>query len=72
MHGGLLPEENKMKVTLGRADDKWFVQNAMGCLKRHIKVNNYRLLDLFKEFDKDGNMQISRDEFYKGIEVLFW
>ncbi|XP_041351083.1 leucine-rich repeat-containing protein 74A-like [Gigantopelta aegis] len=69
VHGGLLPEENKLKMKIGGGVDKWFVQDAMGCLKQHIKANNYRLLDLFKDFDKDGNMQISRDEFFKGIQV---
>jgi hypothetical protein len=38
-------------------------------LKEWVEGAGYRLIDLFKRFDKDGSMSISRDEFVKGIRV---
>lgn len=38
-------------------------------LKKYIRASGYRLMDLFRDFDKDGSNTISRDEFERGIKV---
>lgn len=35
------------------------------------KEAGYRMIDLFKDFDKDGNSYIEKDEFVMGIKVIF-
>ena len=38
-------------------------------LKKYIRSSGYRLMDLFRDFDKDGSNAISRDEFERGLRV---
>jgi len=45
-----------------------FRRDPMSKLLEYTKEAGYRLLDLFKEFDMDGNRMISRDEFILGIK----
>jgi len=38
-------------------------------LKQHITQQGLRLIDFFKQLDKDGSGSISRDEFVFGLKV---
>lgn len=47
----------------------WWVRDPMTKLRNYMKENGYRLIDLFRDFDKDSNNTISREEFIIGVEV---
>merc|ERR1712110_469160 len=67
LHAGIKYETSV--ADLRRAEpDEWWVRDPMTKLRRYIKDSGYRLIDLFKDFDKDGNQLISRSEFYTGIK----
>ena len=38
-------------------------------LVQHIEKNNLRIWDLFKAYDKDNSLTVTRDEFKNGIMV---
>ena len=44
-------------------------RNPLTILKEYIAQQNFRLVDLFKQLDKDGGGSISRDEFIDGLKV---
>ena len=46
-----------------------FRRNPYRKIANYAKAAGYRLLDLFKDFDKDGSMTITKDEFENGIKV---
>ncbi|PVD26454.1 hypothetical protein C0Q70_14131 [Pomacea canaliculata] len=46
----------------------WWVRDPMTKLRNYMKENGYRLIDLFRDFDKDSNNTISREEFIIGVE----
>lgn len=46
-----------------------FRRNPYEKLKKYIRSSGYRLMDLFKDFDKDGSNSISRDEFERGLRM---
>jgi Ca2+-binding EF-hand superfamily protein len=46
-----------------------FRRNPYEKLKKYVKSAGYRLIDLFKDFDKDGSETITTEEFTKGLEV---
>ena len=46
-----------------------FRRNPYEKLKKYVKSSGYRLIDLFKDFDKDGSDTITKEEFIKGLEV---
>ena len=58
-----VPETHKLEP------DDWWVRDPMTKLRKYIKESGYRLIDLFRDFDKDGNNTISRDEFIIGVQV---
>ncbi|XP_050406291.1 leucine-rich repeat-containing protein 74A [Patella vulgata] len=71
-HGGLVCDDTYNIPTSWRLDDvvdSWMSKNPMSILKKYIVESGYRLIDLFKDFDKDGNMFITRDEFTKGLQA---
>ena len=43
--------------------------HPMAKLIAYITSHKVQLTDFFQRFDKDGNMNISRDEFKQGLEV---
>lgn len=46
-----------------------FRRDPMTKLKQYVQDAGLRMLDLFKQFDKDQSMTVSREEFIKGITV---
>ncbi|KAL5008063.1 hypothetical protein ScPMuIL_013644 [Solemya velum] len=46
-----------------------FKRDPMSKLKQYVAEAGYRLIDLFKDMDKDGSMSVSKDEFVKGIKT---
>lgn len=46
-------------------------RNPLSILKEYIDVKGLRLIDLFKQFDKDGSGSVSRVEFIQGLKVCY-
>ncbi|KAL5008535.1 hypothetical protein ScPMuIL_014116 [Solemya velum] len=46
-----------------------FKRDPMTKLKKYVSEAGYRIIDLFKDMDKDGNMSITRDEFLRKIKT---
>ncbi|XP_071162438.1 leucine-rich repeat-containing protein 74A-like [Mytilus edulis] len=66
-HGGIAGElYNIQSITFDPLHD--FRKNPVGMLRDIAKEAGYRMIDLFKDFDKDGNSYISKDEFVMGIK----
>ena len=39
-------------------------------LKKYVEDKNYRLIDLFNQFDKDNSLSVTRDEFRMGLKSI--
>ncbi|XP_074653207.1 uncharacterized protein LOC141907456 [Tubulanus polymorphus] len=48
--------------------DAWF-GNPLRLLIEYMRENNFRVMDLFKEFDRDGSWTVTLDEFRKGVKL---
>ena len=46
-----------------------FENDPMTKLKRYAEKNKLRLVDLFRQFDKDQSWSVDRDEFIAGVRV---
>ena len=46
-----------------------FENDPMTKLKRYAEKNKLRLVDLFRQFDRDGSWSVDRDEFITGVRV---
>ena len=47
-----------------------FQRDPYGKLRKYCKEAGYRLIDLFKDLDKDGSMSVSKEELTYGLKVL--
>lgn len=47
-----------------------FQRDPYGKLKNYCRKAGYRLIDLFKDLDKDGSMTISETELIYGLKVF--
>ena len=52
-----------------KEDDAFTNKNPLDILKEYIAAKNLRLVDMFKQFDKDGGGSLSREEFVEGLKV---
>lgn len=43
--------------------------SPVAVVQDYLRKNNLRVWDLFRAYDKDKNLSVSREEFKKGIEV---
>jgi Ca2+-binding EF-hand superfamily protein len=57
----LYPEVNEVKQSERK--------DPFAILKDYITSKGYRLIDFFKQFDKDGSGAIDRKEFIAGVKV---
>lgn len=39
-------------------------------LKKYVEDKNYRLIDLFNQFDKDNSLSVTREEFRTGLKSI--
>ena len=39
-------------------------------LKKYVEDKNYRLIDLFNQFDKDNSLSVTREEFRTGLRSI--
>ena len=69
IHGGVLYQENKAKYVIEYDYQAALERDPMTKLKRYAERAGLRLIDMFKLFDRDNNMLISKEEFVNGIKV---
>ncbi|XP_069117920.1 leucine-rich repeat-containing protein 74B-like [Argopecten irradians] len=67
IHGGIVGEKYDMDY-LTHDPLAEFRRDPINRLFEYAKDTGYRLIDLFKDFDKDKNNSISRDEFILGLK----
>ena len=59
-----------MPVNTNKVEDEdWWIRDPMTKLKKYMRESGYRLIDLFRDFDKDGDNCITPEEFSIGIKV---
>ncbi|XP_067681815.1 leucine-rich repeat-containing protein 74A-like [Haliotis asinina] len=68
VYGGLKKKLLKLTTLRGVEWERWLANNPMTKIKNYIRDTGYRLIDLFRDFDKDGNMSITKQEFHIGIQ----
>ncbi|CAH1791139.1 unnamed protein product [Owenia fusiformis] len=68
IHGGTT--ENKMDLSFFNNVSKAITKDPMGFLRDYCASRGYRLVDMFREFDKDQSMQVSREEFIRGVQMM--
>ncbi|XP_033736023.1 leucine-rich repeat-containing protein 74B-like [Pecten maximus] len=66
-HGGIVGEKYEMDY-LTHDPLAEFRRDPVNRLFEYAKDTGYRLIDLFKDFDKDKNNSISKDEFILGLK----
>ena len=65
IYGGLINSDDR----LSGGDAATNSRNPLYILEEYIALKNYRMIDLFKQFDRDGSGSVSKDEFIAGLRV---
>jgi len=65
--GNLMDE---LDALLGGMSRKKKLAELLNRLMAYIDRMNYRMVDLFNQFDKDKSMTVSREEFYTGLKSI--
>ena len=52
------------------SENKLDARNPMAIVKNYIEEEGLRMLDFFKQMDKDHGGTISREEFIEGLAVI--
>ena len=68
-HAGVLMERESVEIIAEVQTRESFQRDPFGKLKNYCRKAGYRLIDLFKDLDKDGSMNISLDELVYGLKV---
>ena len=70
IHAGVLLKRDIPVVKQEKLDQEaLFWNDPMTKLKRHAEQMGYRMIDIFKQFDKDNSWEITRAEFVEGVKV---
>ena len=71
VHGGVMSKKPKVKAghLAKRRTDEESATILMTRLKKYVDDSGFRLLDLFKQFDKDKSWSIDPTEFTTGVKV---
>ena len=68
-HAGVLMERESAEILAEVQARETFQRDPFGKLKTYCKQAGYRMIDLFKDLDKDGSMTISQSELVYGLQV---
>lgn len=68
-HAGVLRPEVKMTPAPPVDHEALFWSDPMTKLKKFAEVSGLRLVDLFRQFDKDNSWSINKEEFTAGVRV---
>ncbi len=70
IHAGVLPDkEIKLPPPVKVDHEELFWNDPMTKLKRFAEAQGFRLIDVFKQFDKDNSWSVSHEEFIQGVKV---
>ncbi|XP_053392658.1 leucine-rich repeat-containing protein 74B-like [Mercenaria mercenaria] len=69
IHAGVIMDKDEKKQGGEKEILETFRRNPYEKLKKYVKASGYRLIDLFKDFDKDGSDTITKEEFIRGLEL---
>lgn len=61
---------NDLDGMLGGNKKKKKLLELMNKLRAYVEKMNYRMVDLFNQFDKDKSLSVSREEFYTGLKGI--
>ncbi|XP_076442752.1 uncharacterized protein LOC143281427 [Babylonia areolata] len=67
IHAGFKFESSAPEIQKIEPDD-WWIRDPMTKLRKYIRESGYRIIDLFRDFDKDCNNTITREEFVMGVQ----
>lgn len=59
-----------LDALLGGMSRKKKLAELLNRLMEYVERMNYRMVDLFNQFDKDKSMSVSREEFYVGLKSI--
>ena len=68
-HAGVIMERESVEILAEVQARESFQRDPFGKLKTYCRQAGYRLIDLFKDLDKDGSMTISQSELVYGLKV---
>ena len=69
IHGGVLMEKEDYDIQAYTEARESFQRDPFGKLRTYCRKAGYRLIDLFRDLDKDSSMSISREELIYGLKV---
>ena len=72
LHGGVLFRTKHVIIPESEDLEAKYESDPMTKLKRFAEIHKLRLVDLFKQFDRDGSWSVSREEFRIGVQVGTW
>ncbi|EDO31006.1 predicted protein [Nematostella vectensis] len=61
---------NQLNAMFSGDTKKKKILELINMLKEYVERMNYRLVDLFNQFDKDNSLSVTRDEFYTGLKGI--
>lgn len=61
-------KRSEKAATLDVGDNK--KNDLIYILKKYVQDKNYRLIDLFNQFDKDNSLSVTREEFRMGLKSI--
>ncbi|KAI0223956.1 hypothetical protein LSAT2_024970 [Lamellibrachia satsuma] len=67
MYAGIIRSDDQRHLG---SDTAFSHMNPLTLMQRYIRSNNLRLVDLFKQFDKNGTGTVSREEFVGGLRAI--
>ena len=70
IHGGVLMEREDYEIILDSEGKESFQRDPFGKLRSYCRKAGYRLIDLFRDLDKDSSMTITKDELINGLKVV--
>ena len=72
VHAGIISDkEIKLPLPTKIDPEALFWSDPMTKLKRFAADTGFRLIDVFKQFDKDNSWTVDREEFIMGVKVSF-
>ena len=72
IHGGILFQSKHIITPVTEDLAAAFDNDPMTKLKKFATKKMLRLVDLFRQFDKDNSWSVSHEEFTMGVKVSLW
>ena len=69
VHGGVMNTLIQNTMVIKEDFVMAFNRDPMTTLRRYLEKSGLRMIDFFKQLDRDCNMTLSKDDFIKGVKV---